>query len=46
MAKSQIGLFQPLTLTQTRAKDGAWSAEELAKALGSFEMYPLDSPYG
>jgi NAD(P)-dependent dehydrogenase (short-subunit alcohol dehydrogenase family) len=46
VAKSQIGLFQPLTLTQSRSKDGAWSAEELAKALGSFETYPLDTPYG
>jgi NAD(P)-dependent dehydrogenase (short-subunit alcohol dehydrogenase family) len=46
VAKSQIGLFQPLTLAQSRSKDGAWSAEELVKALGSFETYPLDTPYG
>jgi hypothetical protein len=46
VAKSRIGLFQPLTIAQSRDKDGPWSAEELAKALGSFETYPLDTPYG
>jgi len=46
VAKSRIGLFQPLTLVQSRDKDGPWSVEELATALGSFETYPLDTPYG
>jgi NAD(P)-dependent dehydrogenase (short-subunit alcohol dehydrogenase family) len=46
VAKSRIGLFQPLAIAQSREKDGPWSAEELAKALGSFETYPLDTPYG
>jgi hypothetical protein len=46
VAKSRIGLFQPLTMVQSRDKDGPWSAEELAKELGSFETYPLDTPYG
>jgi NAD(P)-dependent dehydrogenase (short-subunit alcohol dehydrogenase family) len=46
VAKSRIGLFQPLTLTQSREKDGPWSAEELARALGTFETYPLEAPYG
>ena len=46
VAKSRVALFQPLTLVQTRDKDGPWSAEELAKALGSFETYPLEAPYG
>jgi 3-oxoacyl-[acyl-carrier protein] reductase len=46
VAKSRVGLFAPLTLAQSRDKDGPWSAEELAKALGSFETYPLEAPYG
>lgn len=46
VAKSRIGLFQPLTLAQSREKDGPWSAEELARALGTFETYPLEAPYG
>jgi NAD(P)-dependent dehydrogenase (short-subunit alcohol dehydrogenase family) len=46
VAKSRVGLFAPLTLAQSRDKDGPWSAEELAKELGSFETYPLEAPYG
>jgi NAD(P)-dependent dehydrogenase (short-subunit alcohol dehydrogenase family) len=46
VAKSRVGLFAPLTLAQSRDKDGPWSAEELAAALGSFETYPLEAPYG
>jgi NAD(P)-dependent dehydrogenase (short-subunit alcohol dehydrogenase family) len=46
VAKSRIGLFQPLTLAQSREKEGAWSAEELAKELASFVPYPLEAPYG
>jgi NAD(P)-dependent dehydrogenase (short-subunit alcohol dehydrogenase family) len=46
VAKSRIGLFRPLTLAQERDKDGPWSAGELAHELGSFETYPLDTPYG
>ena len=46
VAKSRIGLFAPLALAQSRDKDGPWSSEELAKELGSFETYPLDTPYG
>jgi NAD(P)-dependent dehydrogenase (short-subunit alcohol dehydrogenase family) len=46
VAKSRIGLFAPLTLAQSREKDGPWSAEELAQALATFEPYPLEAPYG
>jgi NAD(P)-dependent dehydrogenase (short-subunit alcohol dehydrogenase family) len=46
VAKSRIGLFQPLTIAQVREKEGSWTAEELATVLGSFETYPLDTPYG
>ncbi len=46
VAKGRIGLFQPLTLTQSIEKDGAWSSEELSAALGGFRPHPLDTPYG
>ncbi len=46
VAKSEIGLFQPLTLAQQKSKDGAWHVDELVDALGGFEPYPLESPYG
>jgi hypothetical protein len=46
VAKSRIGLFQPLTLAQPLDRDGAWTSEELAAALGRFEPYPLEAPYG
>ena len=46
VAKSRIGLFAPLSLAQTREQAGPWSAEALAKELASFEVYPLDTPYG
>ncbi|MEZ4281548.1 MAG: SDR family NAD(P)-dependent oxidoreductase [Myxococcota bacterium] len=46
VAKSEIGLFQPLTLGQRRSKEGAWSVDELVAALGGFEPHPLETPYG
>ena len=46
VAKSRVALFQPLTLAQSREKEGPWTAEELAKELPSFVPYPLDTPYG
>jgi hypothetical protein len=46
VAKSRIGLFQPLTLAQPLDKDGAWTSEELARALSHFRPYPLEAPYG
>jgi 3-oxoacyl-[acyl-carrier protein] reductase len=46
VAGSEIGLFQPLDVTQRRAKQGAWGVEELAHALGEFALHPLGSPYG
>ena len=46
VAKSRIGLFQPLTLAQPLEKDGAWTSEELAAALPRLRPYPLEAPYG
>ena len=43
--RSEVGLFQPLTLTQTTSRDEKWSAGELAEALTKFETFPLDTPY-
>ena len=46
VAKSEIGLFQPLALGQRRSGDGAWNVDELVAVLAGFEPYPLESPYG
>jgi hypothetical protein len=43
--KSEIGLFQPLTVTQTTSKDGRWSVDELAEAIPKLDLHPLDTPY-
>lgn len=46
VAKSRIGLFQPLTLAQHRDKEGPWTTEALTEALPGFDLYPLEAPYG
>ena len=46
VAKSEIGLFQPLSLGQKTSKQGSWEIDELVEALGRFEPYPLEMPYG
>ena len=43
--RSEVGLFQPLAVTQTTTRDEPWTAGELADALTKLEPYPLDSPY-
>ena len=43
--RSEVGLFQPLAVTQTTTRDEPWTAGELADALAKLEPYPLDSPY-
>ncbi len=43
--KSEIGLFQPLTVTQTTSKEGPWSVDELAEAIPKLDLHPLDTPY-
>jgi NAD(P)-dependent dehydrogenase (short-subunit alcohol dehydrogenase family) len=45
VARSQIGLFQPLTLNQSTTKDGPWTVDELVAAIGKFKLHPLDVPY-
>ena len=46
VAKSEIGLFQPLSIGQTANQEGGWSIEGLVEALGRFQPYPLEMPYG
>ena len=42
---TEIGLFQPLSIEQTTARETAWTAEDLAVAISKLKPYPLDSPY-
>ncbi|MEZ5165025.1 MAG: SDR family NAD(P)-dependent oxidoreductase [Acidimicrobiales bacterium] len=46
VSKNQVGLFQPLTITQSVDRDEPWSVDELGDALGTFELHPIDQPYG
>ena len=46
VAKNEIGLFQPLSIGQRTSKEGRWGIDELVEALGRFEPYPLEMPYG
>jgi len=43
--RTEVGLFQPLTLTQTMSREEAWTADALADALTKFDPFPLNSPY-
>jgi NAD(P)-dependent dehydrogenase (short-subunit alcohol dehydrogenase family) len=42
---TEVGLFQPLRVTQTRSRDQAWTPDELVATLDEFELHPLDGPY-
>jgi NAD(P)-dependent dehydrogenase (short-subunit alcohol dehydrogenase family) len=42
----EIGLFQPLSVTQRQSSEEIWTSEAVAEALGAFELHPLDAPYG
>ncbi len=46
VAKGEIGLFQPLSIGQTASQEGGWSIAGLVEALGRFQPYPLEMPYG
>ena len=45
VCKTEVGIFQPLTLTQTFSREETWSSGDLANALQKLEPFPLDSPY-
>ena len=46
VAGSEIGLFQPLTVTQSRSAPESWSTDALVDALRDLELHALDGPYG
>jgi len=43
--RTEVGLFAPLTLTQTMSRDEKWTSGELADAITKLEPFPLDTPY-
>ncbi|MEM7143222.1 MAG: SDR family NAD(P)-dependent oxidoreductase [Actinomycetota bacterium] len=46
VSRDDVGLFQPLTVTQRVGRDESWSVDELGSALGGLDFHPLDQPYG
>lgn len=42
---NEIGLFQPLTVTQTASRDADWTPGELADALAKLELHAIGGPY-
>jgi NAD(P)-dependent dehydrogenase (short-subunit alcohol dehydrogenase family) len=45
VAKGQIGLFAPLTVTQSAPRTPEWSADDALAAIGKLALHPLDEPY-
>ena len=41
----QVGLFDPLTVGQSLAKDGRWTPDELAAAVPKLRRLPLEGIY-
>lgn len=46
VSQNDVGLFQPLTVTQSVERDDDWSVADLGDALGAFRFHSLDQPYG
>lgn len=46
VSQNEVGLFQPLTVTQSVERDDDWSVADLGDALGAFQFHSLDQPYG
>lgn len=46
VSQNEVGLFQPLTVTQSVERDDDWSVADLGDALGAFRFHSLDQPYG
>lgn len=42
---NEVGLFQPLTVTQRVSQEDGWSADALAGKLAKLELHPLAGPY-
>jgi NAD(P)-dependent dehydrogenase (short-subunit alcohol dehydrogenase family) len=45
VCRNQVGLFQPLTVTQSVDQEAPWEPGDLVEALCGLELHPLDSPY-
>ncbi len=43
--KNEVGLFQPLTITQQVDNESDWQPDDLVFALGKLDLHPLDGPY-
>ena len=43
--KNEVGLFQPLTITQQVDNESDWRPDDLVLALGKLDLHPLDGPY-
>ena len=46
VAGREIGLFEPLVLSQKRSSSEGWTSAALAQTLTEFDFHPLDAPYG
>ena len=46
VAGQEIGVFEPLKVTQKLCADEPWTSEAIVEALTDFEWHPLDTPYG
>jgi NAD(P)-dependent dehydrogenase (short-subunit alcohol dehydrogenase family) len=42
---NEVGLFQPLTVTQSASREADWTAGDLVAALSKLELHPIDGPY-
>jgi len=45
VAGLEIGLFQPLRVTQTRSRESAWTPADVVAAVSELDLHPLDAPY-
>ena len=43
--RNQVGLFQPLTVTQDVNRDEAWTPAELSEAIAKFDLHSLEDAY-
>ena len=43
--QNHIGLFQPLTVTQSIDREEPWNVDALGEALAGLKFHPLDDPY-
>lgn len=46
LSHDEIGLFQPLTVTQSVTRKESWTASELARAIAALDLHDLADAYG